>query len=162
MDSRRVVQRRAPAYKIIDATTIKPMFPPMAQDMTFDFPFVADLPKREARPVVKLWDELKEFEEMVRQDGAAIPVTFAAKLLNVSRQRVYDLCETGRLRRVELGGHSFITSESLVEWARAEHKSGRPAGVLKDGAGVVGLVKPAFDYAREVVAARPKKGKEKR
>jgi len=43
----------------------------------------------------------------------AVPYVMAAAILGVSRQRVYQLCEQGRLRRVE--GQHAVTAASLRE-----------------------------------------------
>jgi len=133
------------------------MIPQMTDTLTMPFPFLAEVPKRERPAIMDGWAELEEFQEMVRQNGAAIPATFAAKLLNVSKQRVYELIETGRLQRIELGGHGFVTADSLVAWGKAEHKVGRPAGIfngkkLHDG---VALAKASYAYGQEVTASRP-------
>jgi len=137
------------------------MLPPMTDTLTMPFPFLAEVPKRERPAIMDGWAELEEFQEMVRQDGAAIPVTFAAKLLNVSKQRVYELMATGRLQKIELGGHGYVTADSLVAWGKAERKVGRPAGIFNgkkvhDG---VALAKAAMAYGQEVGSSCPKNRK---
>lgn len=132
----------------------------MAIDLTLEMPFMATLPKREKRAVMDAWGELAEFCEMIKQDGAAIPVTFAARVLNVSRQRVYELINEGRIRTVELGGHVFVVADSLVEWGRTERKAGRPVGGINEADGEwKHSFKASVGYAKDVIEARPKKSR---
>ena len=111
-----------------------------------EFGFVATLPKTEERPK-SAWDELEEIKIVWKSKGTLIPVNFAVKLLEVSRQRVYDLVETGRLETVQFGHNQFITESSLKAFATSERKTGRPLKVptLKDA------VRAARDYAKESV-----------
>lgn len=121
---------------------------------------MASLPKREKAAVMGAWEELHEFQEMVKANGAAIPVIFAARVLNVSRQRVYELINEGRVKTVQLGGHTFITSDSLVEWGRGERKAGRPVGGINEADGELKhSFKASVGYAKDVLAGRPKKGR---
>lgn len=132
----------------------------MSDTLTMPFPFLAEVPKRERSAILDGWAELEEFQEMVRQDGAAIPVTFAARLLDISRQRIYELIDSGRLQKMELAGHVFVNAESLRLWGEAEHKAGRPAGVLGEKNRVkagIAVAKASHAYGKEVVAGRHKK-----
>jgi hypothetical protein len=76
-----------------------------------------------------------------------LPVTFCSALLGVSRQRVYQLMDEGRMERVEVHGQTFITEESLIAWARAEHKNGRPLKVPQ-------TFKEGWTVAREFAKAK--------
>jgi hypothetical protein len=91
-----------------------------------DFPFVAELPKREKGRIATLWDKFQEAREIIDREGVLVPPSFAAKVMNVSKQRVCQLMDSGRLKRVDFDGQSLVTENSIVEWAKAEHKGGRP------------------------------------
>lgn len=98
----------------------------MFEAQTMDFPFVAEMPKRERSKVETLWDRFHRLKAITDEKGMLLPVVFCAKLLGVSRQRVYALLDEGRMERVDLDGQIFITEESFISWCRAEHKQGRP------------------------------------
>jgi len=89
-----------------------------------EFPFVAALPKREAKKVVSLWDQWQEFKAIVKHRGHVIPKPLAAKLAGVSKQRIHQLVGDGRLQTLEIGGSVFITEESFTSWVSSERKSG--------------------------------------
>lgn len=94
-----------------------------------DFPFVAEMPKRERSKVATLWDRFQRLKEITDEKGMLLPPAFCAKLLGVCRQRVYVLMDEGRLEKVEVDGHTFVTEESFIAWCRAEHKNGRPTKI---------------------------------
>lgn len=91
-----------------------------------EFPFVSELPKREARRVRSVWDQWEEIKTIIAHRGALVPITFAGKLGGVSKQRVYQLIDAGKLEHVQLGNHGFVTESSLMEWVKSERKTGRP------------------------------------
>lgn len=98
----------------------------MFEAQTMDFPFVAEMPKRERSKVETLWDRFNHLKAITDEKGMLLPPLFCAKLLGVSRQRIYVLLEEGRLERVDVDGHTFVTEASFIEWCKAEHKNGRP------------------------------------
>jgi hypothetical protein len=91
-----------------------------------EFPFVEALPKREKSKLVKAWELLGHLREATEREGALVPVMLGAKCLDLSRTRIDSICADGRLRRVEVDGHIFITESSIVEFAKTERKNGRP------------------------------------
>lgn len=93
---------------------------------TLDFPFVQELPKREKSKLANLWEALKEANAATREHGALVPTGFAAELLGVSRTRVDQLLEAGKLTAVVVHKTRFVSENSLVAWAKAEHITGRP------------------------------------
>jgi len=112
--------------------------------------------KREKSKLAKVWDLVKQLRAATEEEGALIPVMLAAKCLDLSRTRIDDICRDGRLRRVTVDGHVFITEKSIVEFAKVERKNGRPlgrfldasAGDFKTAAGA------AWSAAREVAVER--------
>lgn len=92
-----------------------------------EFPFVDVLPRREKSKVAKLWDLVQDFKRASLSEGALFPVTVAAKALDVSRTRVDMWVADGRLKRIAIDGHVFITGDSMIELARTERKNGRPS-----------------------------------
>lgn len=94
-----------------------------------DFPFVATLPKREKSRLARLWDHFAAVREISKEHGMLVPVKMAADLAGVSHQRIADLIGDGRLVRIDLHGHRYVTENSFVEWAKSERKNGRPLKV---------------------------------
>ena len=91
-----------------------------------EFPFMDGLPKREVKRVHSVWDKWAELKAVMAAKGALIPITFAAELGGVSRQRIYQLVEAGKLQHVEVGNCGFIAEESFMAWVSSERKTGRP------------------------------------
>jgi hypothetical protein len=91
-----------------------------------EFPFVGDLPRAEKRQAKSLWERFQEFGRLAEETGTPVPPVLAAKLLGISRQRVWELANEGKLDRITFEGHPFITENSLVALAKSERKAGRP------------------------------------
>jgi len=91
-----------------------------------EFPFVAELPKRDRSKVRDIWQGFREFSKSSEERGGPVPVTLAAKLLGISRQRIWVLMEEGKLERLTFEGHAFVSGDSIVAMAKAERKAGRP------------------------------------
>lgn len=117
----------------------------MIDAATPDFPFVAELPKRERSRLVTVWDRLAELRQVSAEHGQLLPPHFAAKLLDISPQRISELTKAGRFVRVEVNGHPFLTESSVVEYARSERKAGRP---FKTPNGIKGCFQVAVEYAK--------------
>jgi len=98
--------------------------------LTTDFPFVEQLPKREKGKVAKLWDQFEVMREAIAKHGCLVPIALAAKLGNVSNQRIHQLMDAGTLERIEIDGHPFISETSMLNWVSAERKAGRPPKVV--------------------------------
>lgn len=98
-------------------------------DTTLDFPFVADLPKREKSVIRTLWDEIGYCCEAQKRFGPVLPETVAAGALGISRQRMNQLVKAGRFETVTMGKRTYVTEDSLRAFAATERKSGRPAKV---------------------------------
>ena len=107
-------------------------YPPLVFDSTAtDFPFVAELPKREKSKLVKFWESFRVFSALRKEHGDLVPQKVAAILLDISTTRVDELVETGKLVRKDFCGHVYITENSLVEVARSERKAGRPLKTIE-------------------------------
>lgn len=117
-------------------------------DSTLDFPFLAELPKREKSKMANFWDRLAEMRAVSQEKGPLIPIRFAARLLGISHQRVTELMKLGRLECYEVDGHSFVPESSLVAFAKSERKAGRPPKVVTSYSE---CVKVAIDCAKELV-----------
>lgn len=111
-----------------------------------EFPFVASLPKREKSKVAQMWDLIREVNEISKTEGNLLPVMLVARALDLGRTRIDQLCADGRLKRVRIDDHVFITENSLVEFAKIERQNGRP---LKPCTNLV----EAYRRARKPVAA---------
>jgi len=100
----------------------------MVEATITEFPFVAQLPKREKSKLRKLWDHFEACRAITEQKGMLVPMVAAAALLGVSRQRVQELARDGRFEVVQLGNQVFITEKDLLAYAQSERKTGRPCG----------------------------------
>lgn len=98
----------------------------MFESEAIEFPFCENLPKREKSKLAKCWELLQSLSDATAKEGALIPVMLAAKCLDVSRTRVDQLVGDGRLKRVVVDGHVFITEATIIAFARAERVNGRP------------------------------------
>jgi len=98
----------------------------MTEAEAFDFPFVSELPKREKTKFRKIWDTFQALRALTAEKGTLVPSSLAAKILGVSRQRVDQLIQEGRLECHSVDGHNFISEASFVEFAKQERKTGRP------------------------------------
>lgn len=108
-----------------------------------EFPFVAALPKREKSKLAKVWELKRHLDEATQTEGQLIPVTLAAKCLDVGRTRVDQFCAAGQLRRVVVDGHVFISGKSLMELAATERKNGRPTKLETLGDAVRVALRPS-------------------
>lgn len=91
-----------------------------------EFPFTAELPRREKSQVRGLWERFSDFADLAEVKGLPVPPVIAARLLGISNQRVHQLMSAGGLERVVFEGHPFVTENSILALARSERKSGRP------------------------------------
>lgn len=98
----------------------------MYQAAVVEFPFVADLTVRQKGRVAKLWDHLAELRKVVEEKGMVIPQHMAANLLDLSKQRIGQLVDDGRLESIEMHGVRYVTEESVVAFAKEERRNGRP------------------------------------
>jgi len=110
-----------------------------------EFPFVAELPKREKSKVAKAWEFFQELREVVRAHGAVIPLPLAAELVGVSRTRVSQLAHQGRFECVEIHGHLYLTEESVIAFAKSERVNGRHLKAMNGGKGRLAAVKWAVE-----------------
>ena len=124
----------------------------MFEAVASEFSFVEALPKTEKSRLVKVWDLFKQMKEISGTEGDLLPLMFAAKLLDLSRTRMDQLIADGRLKRYSLDGHVFITSNSIVEFAKTERKNGRPLKVPS----VSETFKISRQYVRETCEKKSK------
>jgi len=101
----------------------------MFEAAALEFDFVSALPKRDKSRLVKCWEFAQEIARISETEGDLLPVSFACKLLNLSRSRIDQFVLDGRLKRFDVDGHVFISSNSIVECAKIERKNGRPLKV---------------------------------
>lgn len=110
-----------PLTVVTGRSTLAEMFEAQATE----FPFMAELPKREKSRVGKALEAMREMSELQKRVGALVPAALAAKILNVSRQRFYQLVDAGTLKTVQFHGHHYITESDLVEFANSDRTPGR-------------------------------------
>ena len=117
-------------------------------EMFPEMPTVA-LPKR----AKNVWEQLKEMNELVEKHGQLIPVGMAAELLDLSRQRVYQLIDDGTLKPVQWRKQQFLTENDIRSFVEIEREAGRP---WKEPSAKE-LWKRSMGYSRKVVAGARKK-----
>ena len=93
--------------------------------MMGEFGFVATLPKTEERPK-SAWEKWAEIKRVIDAEEGLVPVRLAVEMLGVSRQRVYELIEEGKVKTFDVVGQQFISFKSLSAWAHSERKAGKP------------------------------------
>jgi hypothetical protein len=92
--------------------------------LEFDFPrFTQD---RKQSRIARVFHLAKRLKAVMEKEGTLFPLMLAAKALDVGRTRMDELVADGRIKRVEVDGHVFVTEMSVVEYARQEVKNGRP------------------------------------
>lgn len=115
-----------------------------------EFPFVAELPKREKSRLQQLWERFQEIKAIQDRKGTIVPPIVASELLGISRQRVHELMNEGRFERVEWRGQAFVTERDLLAYAESERKGGRPCGPSNMREVVKVAVKGAAAVRREL------------
>jgi len=129
--------------------------PRMTQIESLEFPFVNALPKREKGRLQKLWDLLDEMQAASQAHGVLVPMVLASDLLGISRQRVHELVEGGRLKVVDVRGRRFLPRDEILAYASQERKAGRPPKV--DSMTFREAVKASVRIGREVAARKAAK-----
>lgn len=82
------------------------------------FPAIASESQRKSK--------LREFMEVIDLHGPLIERAHIPVVLDVSRQRVHQLVEEGRIATVKVQGRVFIPMASLDAYLSEERKNGRP------------------------------------
>lgn len=129
----------------------------MFEAEVLEFPFAASLPKREKSRLQKCWELLGRMNEISETEGNLIPLMLGAKCLGISRTRVDQLVADGRLKRVDIDGHVFLTENSIVECAKVERKEGRPPKLFEEGVTFKGCIQLAKEIRQELREGSSKK-----
>lgn len=124
-----------------------------------EFPFVAELPKREKSKLAQLWERFQEIQAITERKGTIVPPIVAAELLGVSKQRVWQLMEDGRLERVMWRNQVFVTEKDLLAFAESERKTGRPCGPTNMREVVTTAIRGGVSARRELLEARKNSSK---
>jgi len=120
----------------------------MADIVLPEFPFVKELPFRSGRRARSPSCGTDEIAAVEQRKGKLIQVSFAADLMSVHRSRVHQLMDVGKLEKVEVNGHPYVTVQSVVAYCETERKAGRPPKVTIPR-GPKALFKTAFHMAQE-------------
>lgn len=98
-----------------------------AADAAAEFPFVETLPKREKSKLAMMWEQARRLSQIIEEVGALVPQHLVAEVLGVSKQRVGQFVDEGRLENVEFCGVRYCTERSVLAFAKIERKiTGRP------------------------------------
>ena len=116
-----------------------------------EFPFVESLPKREKSRVGKLLDVIGEIEQAQRERGPLLSQRVIADVLGVSRARIGQLVDEGRLQSVRIGKTRFVFLASFREFAKQERPIGRPkkSGLLESASAGLRAINDAIDGEEE-------------
>ena len=94
---------------------------------TLEFPFVERMTERKKSRWARMWEGFQTFKALQEKHGMLIPACMAADLGGVSRQRVWQLFDEGKLQRVDYGGHVYVSEASFQTWLESErHAGGKP------------------------------------
>lgn len=115
-----------------------------------EFGFVSDLPAWHKTRLGAFVSSMEAIRRATKENGLLVPPALAAGILNVSPQRVNELINDGRLKRIEIGGKPFVTENSMEAFVREERKNGRPYKGPVDAKGT-------WKVAREFAASEMKK-----
>lgn len=113
-----------------------------------EFPFVAEMPKRERSRYAQMKEQFAAVKAIVEEKGMIVPVQLAAKMAGLSNQRIRQLIDSDRLEVVRLDGHVYVTEDSLVELLSSERKAGRPSKFMQE-AEEKGPLKAAIQMFKE-------------
>ena len=91
-------------------------------------PFYNKLQKVERRPDESLLAQVKRFKEIT--DGGAIPPYMAGIALGVSKQRVSDLINKGKLRAWSFNGKPLVSVKDIDAYDEARKKEANYKGLL--------------------------------
>jgi hypothetical protein len=125
-------------------------------DGTLEFPWVRDMPKRERRQVQSVWDKIDELVQ-VQRDTPIVNQHIVACALRVSRQRVWQLLDEGKLEEVDFHGARFVTIRSLRAYAETTRKTGGRLPRCKPS--LSQQMKAAWKAGAEIGAALAEDGK---
>ena len=80
-------------------------------------------------------NDLLFFNTLYKENGKFYEVWFVMGLLQVSRQRIYQLVKAKRLKKYSFfdSTKAFITGNSIKKYLKDEKKSGRPRKQCKKG-----------------------------
>ena len=90
-----------------------------------EFPFVKELPKSERISVRDALGLIKQYVQLTKEHGTLIPLFMVPRILNVSRQRVHQFVQEGRLASHNFDGFVFVPEDALLEFAKTVRKTGR-------------------------------------
>lgn len=91
-------------------------------------PFYNKLQKVERAPKESLLAQIKRFQE--ETDGGAIPPALAAVGLGVSRQRVAELINKGKLRAWSFNGKPLVSVKDIDAYDESRKKEANYKGLL--------------------------------
>jgi hypothetical protein len=94
-----------------------------SQTEFFGFPVI------EERTKVK--SQLRQYLDAIAVHGPLVPAPMAAAALDLSKQRIYQLMNTGQLATVNVDGNRWVPVAVLELFWTEERKSGRPCKLPK-------------------------------
>lgn len=107
------------------------MWGQMHEAESLTFPFLEHVPLREKSKMRRAWDYFQKLREEVAAKGMIVPQHVVCELFGVSRSRVGQWLDEGRLESVDVGGMRYVTERSIKEFAKVERKNGRPPKASK-------------------------------
>lgn len=95
-------------------------------------------PSKLAKAIRTAKEELEAFQRDANEQGGLVMKQMAARLCNVSNQRICQLCEEGRFTIFHHVDKEFLSANEVKAFMLQERKSGRPwkapsgVGLIKD------------------------------
>ncbi len=84
-------------------------------------------PVLDTRAKAKPKSLLRQSMDAFTEHGALLPQSFLASILGISKQRVSQLIQAGKLATVELDGHTFVPMAALeIYLSQDRDEGGRP------------------------------------
>lgn len=107
-------------------------FSKMTPDSSLDQrqPYLFELPARVPKQTKNKWDEAREMQ-LIQQTEGLIGITDAADLLGLSRQRVHQIINSGRLGKYEFLGKLFLSLKAVREFQDLDRPHGAPRKLLQ-------------------------------
>jgi hypothetical protein len=96
----------------------------MTKTKTIEVPVVGGAPLPEKK--MGMLRFLLSLRRITNEEGGLVPLTMAATVLGMSKQRVHDLVKEGTLRAIEFGGKKWLSGKELESFVQLERKAGRP------------------------------------
>lgn len=102
---------------------------------------------------------MNDMRELTAKHGQLVPISAAAALMDLSRQRVYQLIDEGTLRPIECWDQKWLCENDIRDFLELDRKRG---GQRVNEPSVKEIWSRSHAWAKEAVAERRAKKKAKK